>query len=378
MLKKISFIAVAMTTSLLAMETDQFNPEQADFSKMETLRTWVSSKYQSNNEKMKEIQRNVAMEVPENTFSYNFVRPIRNNDGDTRYFGKTFHTLKSVQLPFLQFVHEISKNKNPVVLEIAASYGLVTWKIPYTFENGGTVYANELSSIMLNDEFDSVMNARLNGDNLSQIVHKIPGDCFNISSEHPELIGQVDAIFVQNLEHFFNPVQHQDFLKLLDTLLVESGRAFLASHTMQPGTAKRGNPIYELYINKKTSDMYPGFMRCIGVCQALKSGALAGEVVVSEATRPNDSTICSTRTLGVLDSKIINTQHGLQEVKTIKQEVISQFFTPSIYKSSIVPHKSLKMIDSFFMDQIGSKYEKFNDNLISHAVAIIEKVVVSN
>lgn len=205
MLKKISFIALSMITSLFAMETDWFNPEEAYFSKIETLRTWVSSKHQSD-DKMKQIQRNVAMQVPENPFSYNFLIPIRNNKEDTRYFGKTFYTLKSVELPFLQFVHEISKNKNPVVLEIAASHGLVTWKIPYTFEKGGTVYANELSSIILNNEFDALMSVRLNDDNLSQMVHKIPGDCFNIPSEHPKLIGQVDAIFVQNLEHFFNPV----------------------------------------------------------------------------------------------------------------------------------------------------------------------------
>lgn len=124
--------------------------------------------------------------------------------------------------------------------------------------------------------------------------------------------------------------------------------------------------------------MYPGFMRCIGVCQNLiKSGALVGEVKISEATRPADSTICSTRTLEVLDSNtIIDTPYGFQEANTVKQEVISQFFTPSIYKKSIIPHKSLHMIDSFFMDSDGNKHEKFSSSkTISHAVAIIEKKI---
>ena len=159
MLKKISFILAMMTASLSAMDTDQFNPEKAPFSQMATLRTWVSRQYQSDDIKMKEIQRNVGMETPENPFSLNFVKSVYNNRGDERYFGKNFYALESMQLPFLQFVHDISQNKEPIVLEIAAAWGLVTWKIPYAFEKGGIVYTNELSSFMLENYFSVIQSS---------------------------------------------------------------------------------------------------------------------------------------------------------------------------------------------------------------------------
>ncbi len=114
-------------------------------------------------------------------------------------------------------------------MEIAAAIGLVTWKIPLAFEQTGKVYANELSS-KVEKTFDQVLNRRLEQE-LQGVVHKIPGDCFNIPQNHPGLLGKVDAIFVQNLEHFFNPIQHQEFLNLLEKLLTDSGRAFLTAHT---------------------------------------------------------------------------------------------------------------------------------------------------
>lgn len=378
-LKKISFIIVAMTTNLIATEsdgfsTDKFNPENSTFSQMRTLETWVASHHQTDHEKMKNIQRNVAMEVPENLFSRNFFRHVTNNPGDNRHFGKTFPALKSVQLPFLQFVHEASQVKSPIVLEIACSYGLVTWKIPYCFEKNGIVYANELSSVMLNTDFDTLIEHRCQENGLHHLFQKLPGSCFNIIVEHPELIGQVDAIFAQNLEHFFNPVQHQEFLTLLSTLLTKSGRAFLASHTIKPESVIKGNPVFDLYVKNKETMMYPGFMKCKGVCKSLASGALIGDVNITEAVYPDSSTECGTETINKLSRGFVDTGIGEKEVFKITQEVVSNFYTPTIYKKSIAPHPSLKMVNSFFMDQSGNGFEKFSDGKASHAVAIIEKI----
>ena len=125
--------------------TDDFNPEHSEFSRLTTLKTWVASRHLAAPSETKSLQRNIAMTVPENRFSINFVRQVANNLEDKRFFGKTFFTIKDGELPFLQFVHEISKVKAPVVLEIAAARGYVTWKIPYCFETTGTVYANDLS-----------------------------------------------------------------------------------------------------------------------------------------------------------------------------------------------------------------------------------------
>lgn len=364
-------MAIAMATSLFSMEATYFAPEKGEFSKKANLEKWLSGNVQSDSEEMKKIQKWVSFEVPENPFSFNFIRPIRNNKGEERYFGKSFYSLYSVQQPFLEFVHQISKKKDPVVLEIAAANGLVTWKIPYAFENIGTVYANDLSSEMLNTDFESIMKGRLK-DNQCSMVHKIPGDCFELD-KRSELVGKVDAIFVQNLEHFFNPEQHQKFIKLLNILLADHGRAFLASNTITADTAKKGNPVFELYLKNKKSLIYPGFTQYTGTLESSDAGLLFGNINFLDAIRPSDTTICSTTTTKRLGNRQISTQHGVQTITKVEQIIITNFYTPQIYRESIKSFPSLKMVDTFFMDQSGHKHDKFGNDLITHAVAIIEK-----
>lgn len=371
MFKKIGFILTGLTVNVWAAAG--FDAESQTFSKRSTLETWVAAKSLADAEKMCKVQFYVAGELPENPVSRTFVQQIPPNEGDDRYFGKSYWALEAIQLQFLQFVHETSKTKKPIVLEIAAGLGLVSWKIPLAFEDAGTVYTNELSSKMF-EPFHSVLQRRLAPEE-REMIQTIPGDCFDILSSHPELAGKVDAIYVQNLEHFFNPEQHQKFIRLLQTLLTGSGRAFLSAHTLLPDRATKGNPIYDLYLKQKNAGvMYPGFMQYTyeGFAFAESPFTVIGEDKILEATRPDDSTPCHTKTLSSIEFPPMQTPVGLKKIQQLKQIVIGHFLTPTIYKNAIAPHEHLESIDGFFMDNYGHRQEKFGEGSC-FAAAIIRK-----
>ena len=175
---------------------------------------------------------------------------------------------------------------------------------------------------------------------------------------------------------------------LVSKLLIEpddlggsGGRAFLGAHTIDRDTwVKSQNAAHKLYLEyiyseHKSEKMYPAFMRTLGVCKILQSGALVGDVTISEATRPSDSTLCHTETKQILDMGQMVIGGKFQQFRTIEQEVIENLFTPVIYANSLAPHKSLQMVESFFMDQRGKKHANFYlASGLSHAVAIIEKI----
>ena len=225
---------------------------------------------------------------------------------------------------------------------------------------------------MLNSDFQTMVENRLPPP-LRNMLHKIPGDCLEIPNKYPDLVGKIDAIYVQNLEHFFNPIQHQDFLRLLSILLTQNGRAFLVSHTLDPQVAIPSNPVFSLYKEHKEKEIYPGFMKVTGSSYSLKSGISIGSLDVAEATRPEQSTSCSTTTISCQDAEI--TFNGKKEMgKFLTQVVISNFYTPTIYKNAISTHKSLTMVATYFMDRHGNKHEKFGDSTsMTFAAAILEK-----
>ncbi len=377
MLKKLGVIFFAATSVAHAsdkLNTDAFNPESAMFSQMQTIKTWVAPKHHDNKEHMDGIQRNVAMHVPQNQFSLNFCQPIQNNDGEKRYFGKSFQTIQASELPYLQYVHQVSQaHDNPIILELAASYGGVSWKVPLAFKDKGSLYVNELSQKMLN-QLDSIVNHRLPIE-LREMVHKIPGDCFGITELHPELVGKVNAIYVQNLEHFFNPVQHQQFLGLISSLLAPGGRAFLTAHTLKSLHYKKGDPVLQLYTEKKQTEMYPGFMTVtVKTTIALENHANLGTPEILSALRPDDvNATCDLTNLEKSEPYYVNYKNYSGWVKDTTLRATDQFYTPTIYKAAVASHP-LKIVDSFFVDSEGNRHDKFTDsNSMSFATAIVEK-----
>ncbi len=353
-----------------------FNAESADFSRMETIKTWVADKYHNQTSIMKKVQGDVAMTVPQNPFSSHFAEPIVNNKGDTRYFGKTFHTLSAIELPFLQYVKQISQTRSPVTLEIAASMGLVSWKVPFCFQNGGIHYANELSKIVLDQRFEPVVNSRLGHANLTKHLTSLQGDCFTVLDH---LKGKVDALYVQNLQHFFNPITNDKFMHLVNDLLAPGGRAYLSAHSFLFQDTE--DALYKLYCKqKKGSDKYPGFVQydvqftnILGTEQGL-------EHTITNPIRPADDALITkvdkldSDKCGVFNA-FVNNQ--VVQVKTRKQNVVSNHFSPTIYQRTIADFPTLIHKDSFFITQEGERKKGWDwKGKISHAAAIVEKVAV--
>lgn len=143
--------------------TINFDPESATFSKMGNLKTWVAQEHQMDPAFMKTLQSFIAMQVAENPSSLALCyKDIENNDGDERYFGKSFPTYATPVMDFLQFVHKISDQGSVNVLEIAAARGWVSWMIPFAFQQSSRLYVNELSAEMLK-QFEELCDERFKG-----------------------------------------------------------------------------------------------------------------------------------------------------------------------------------------------------------------------
>lgn len=357
--------------------SEAFNPETSPFSRMETLRTWVAPHH--NQATHQEIQTNVAMTVKENPFSVHLAMPVQNDPGVTQYFGKSFPTIPVIELPFLQHVREVSaSNPRPVTMEMAASMGLVSWKVPFAFpEQGGMHYANELSHSMMDNVFSQMMDARLgNHPELMEKVMRLPGDCFNIPQSHPELLGVVNDLYVQNVEHFFNAAIHPKFIGLIESLLAPGGRAFLCSHSFMFGTDPN-HPLRALYSERKQmGDLYPGFAEYDVTFTSIKGTQMqVGDANISNVSRPADNAEFVKINKAEEDAGVMFYSPAERYVPLQKstQHVFTNSFSPSIYRAVVAKFPSLRVVDTFFVKHDGSRVDQWGED-ISHAAAIIEKI----
>jgi predicted O-methyltransferase YrrM len=349
----------------------EFNPESAVFSQMNTLKSWVSEKYQDSEEIMQNLQINTHLEVFENLDSREFCLNVPSNDNDKNSYGSTFFAQPGIELPYLQQINKISKIKDNIIcLEIAAGFGLVSWKLPYAVSKNGTFYVNDLSDGLM-DIFDTMMESRLNKEQ-QKMMKKIPGDCFKILKNYPELKASVDVIFVKNLEHFFNPKQHQAFFSMISDLLAPNGQAFLTAHTLPP--LSKDHDIYKLYESQK-NDLYPGFMKYQFTFKQYKDSSSLNKIPLAyhNPERPKDdencgATVKSSESLGICDIKGI----GNKEIRKGTTEVITMRFTPTIYANIIAKDPSLSLKRSFFINNYGHEEKKFSKDS-SHCCVIIQK-----
>lgn len=347
MFKKIALILYSIATCAISMEAPVKKVDA--FSDEISINRWLAQKH---NHKIQFIQDCLYLEDPKNPDFLKSVTIIDNNDGDDRGFGRTFYALKDAQLLFLEHVHQISMTTNPRTLELAAGNANVTWKIPYALENDGEVYVNELSKKMVR-KIESCLKDKLDETLLGKFKI-LQGDCFDILKNSPELAGTFHVIYCQNLEHFFNPIQHQAFLTLITQLLAPGGKAFLISDTINVVSVRNKAPDFILYEKqKKTDDMYPLFTTCVARINS------NGMPEVSKAYRP-------------VDGKMV----GAILLDYGYMEVTGNYLTPSIYKKAIEPHSDLEHEDSFFMDYTGNRFNTYDEKQnIKSAVAIIKKKI---
>lgn len=366
-----SFISMASVSDSL-YDTDEFDVESTMFSKMETIKTWVADKHQDDKKLLKRIQRDVAMTLPQNLFHRQFIVPVENNAGDTRYFGKTMATLAAIELPFLQFVKEISQKKQVYTLEIGAADGLVSWKVPLAFSGGSIHCVNDLSNHML-ENFMLLAGMRLEGTELKKRICKISGDCLSVF-KYESFKSKFSAIYVQNVEHFFNPVQHQEFLTLISELLEENGQAYLSSHSFGFGE-DTDNPLRKVYQEQKSKgDVYPGFAEYVMELRQVKHKESIISIKTISASRPDDNVFASRENLGVPvdDGVVKHPLYGIVETQKGKTKTVSNAYSPSIYRKAISLHPSLEVLDSFFIARGGIREDSWNKN-ISHAAVILKK-----
>ncbi|MGL5784665.1 MAG: hypothetical protein ACRCYZ_04295 [Alphaproteobacteria bacterium] len=374
----VCFLSAIAATSGYAMQdsayTDSslFDPETSEVSKKTTIRSWLAPQHTP---LLETIQRNVAMTVIENAYSVHFMMQIPKAPGNTQYVGRTFRTLP-FEVEFLRHIKNISDTKKPVTLEIAAAFGLVSWKVPFCFgEKGGTHYVNDLNFSAMEQGYDSVINQRLRETpTLKEMLVKLPGNCFDIPQTNPHLLGKVDAIYVQNLDHFFNPEDHQRYMRLLADLLAPGGRAFLCAHSF---IFKKSDPLYNLYLErKKVGDLYPGFVQYDAEFSAsVKHSLEIGLPVLSNATRPADNApfekfnIQPPQNAGSIYFPAIG-----QQVEAIKlhQRVTQNSLSPAIYTRLVAAIPEIFLIDSFFITKERKRASKW-DETISHAAVIFEK-----
>lgn len=395
LLKKItlilSLVCILCFMQITNVSAGKFDPETTGFSKLDTIKTWLRTDILKEEKKVEVIQRIIASIVPQNQNTHGFFKQVE-NDKEIRYFDEIFPTIAAIELPFLQFVHDISRQKSPVTMEIAAATGFVSWKVPLAFETDGMHYANELSPVM-NEEFDE--NIKLftkgngtdsKGNDLSLSIIKLPGSCFEILHRNPELKNKVDAVYVQNLEHFLNPIQHQQFINLIANLLAPGGQAFLCA----PSFAFDGedHPLYKLYQEqKKNKELYSGFAQfnvefTTYAGTEIQSRDMGVKKIISNAMSPKDDAVMEPINLedNPIGSWIISKKNmGLgeyevteYEMRRVKRYMIGDFFSPEIYRNAVALHPSLEVIDAFFIDGNGIR-KKAWDKTVLYAAAIIRK-----
>ncbi len=382
------FLFLAAESINFVKASDTFNPESSKFSQIETIKTWVADKNQNNPAKIESLQQSIAKIVPENPYSRNFQKGIISNDGDNRDFGKSFPTITDIELPFLQYVKKAGIQKSLVTLELAAGPGFVSWKVPLCFgKKGGKHYANELSTNMISSINQHVSHWLVEFPHAQKQIDIIPGDCFSISESHAHLTGSVDVLYAQNLEHFFNPNQHQEFLNLIETLLAPGGRAFLCANTF---TFKKEDDLYHLYLSqKKKNDPYPGFASyVVELNEVVAARGYFTKFVVSNAKRPSDDAdvLMTRRTISgptLLPDLVplFQLRGQMEKVMELTQEVSVNAFSPGIYQRLLNERPSLTHIDSFWLDikgkNIGTSWNKAK-NSYAWAAVIFEKKIENN
>jgi hypothetical protein len=383
MFKK-SILILSLTCGLYFMQVTNvmaaFDPETAEFSQMNTLKNWVATEYHMDEAWMRSIQENVAKGVPQNPLSDEFTTAVV-NDSKEQNFGRTFRTLAAIELPFLEKVHKVSLFKKPTTIEFAAARGYVSWKIPLAFENGGTHFANELSHIMMNNDFEETIREFLIGKELkglkaSTYIKKIPGSCFDIFNSNPELFNAVDVIFVQNMEHFLNPLEHQQFISMIAILLTDEGYAFLCAEA-PPKDEEALSSLFDK--QQKIKDKYSGFMQ-FEQEGFIKKGNKFGFFLAYQTLnvkRPSDDTAIEKTVLENIDPYVPQQpwEKSFLYGKVVSKKRVREirnYFTPEIYRAAIEAHPSLEVVSAFYIDKMGA-YKPTWSKDVTHAAAIIRK-----
>jgi SAM-dependent methyltransferase len=364
--------------------TAEFNPEDYVFSKKETIRNWLSPDL-CNEEYLCTIQSWIAEEMPQNTpmFTNSVTCLIRNNDGDKRYFGKNFPTIAMPQLAFLQAIkqHQDSNDKPPVVIEFGAGSGRFSYKIKLALGNKGKLIVNDLSKYET-EGAKALFNkgAQLTSFNSENVIFDT-GDAAAILERHPDFEGTIDLCYVQNVEHFMNPVEHQNFLKTVLKLLASNGKVFCTANTIPVGYGKKGNRYFDLYIElKKKQIIYPMFLKYEKtVKQIIHTNAFVSNDHLEVVRLAKDDEQCYSKGRDT-GRKEYHMMYGPCYV--IEQSNLMNQFTPTIWHNAFkkaaesLPGCCVEKMDGYFSDTLceTKSYEFDNTKYLVYASVVMKKI----
>jgi len=353
-----------------------YDPEKDSFSNMTTIESWIARKYWLDNILMKKVQGFVYENSFGNPDWITSFTEIKNNPGDNRFFGKTFPSMWGIELPFLQFVNQQSRGKSVKTLEVAAGAGFVSWKVPFAFEGDGLHLATDLSESMIYGPFKDTISKRLDGTDLKDKLQAKVCDIFDLLTKFPELEGTFDAIYVQNLEHFFNPIKHQEFLKIISRLLTNGGKAFLSSHSQFYKTPD--TDAYNIHVSQnRKNDPYSGFISMnIEYPQVKETGMILKRTVTNvRRAEDNEETKLNTFQLTETDGTgALSFGKNITIIKTL-QDVTMNYFSPLVYKNAVNllgSEYKLKLDQSYLLDKNGTRIKNWCEDVL-FACAIVSK-----
>lgn len=358
------FLFIVQVTNALAMDVSN---KDLSFAEVSTIKTWLADNYHDDNNLVIKVKGWVNYYLAIQQKHVFFAKGLRR----PKDFSWNFHTFPAIELPFLQQVKQIAENKkNIITLEIAAARGYVSWKVPLAFNNGGTHYANDITPDVINELKQKLpeIYRSIGKPDLMEHIRPVEGSCLDLLMLHPELKNNVDVIYVQKLEKFLNPKQHQDFLFLIETLLAPGGYAFLCTDSDN--------------FLKKSYHMKDGYLQLLTAAQSENS--IYPAFVQFDKEMRHDPTINKDR------EKYFNIQHPENDVIECGRELIKanwsiygeqtfrlernvfNYFTPEIYQQAIAHATKLEIVDTFFMDEIGLRTTE--KNMASLVGVIVKKL----
>lgn len=382
--KRILAIFFIIIMYLCNTHTVEFNPEEYNFSKAETIKSWLPD-YLQNEQHILFLQNWITEAMPQNTamLTNRATSIIKNNDNDTRYFGKNFPIMAIPQLAFLQTVRQycMTHKKPAVVMEIGAGNGFFAYKIALALGNYGTCIINDLSEYEIKNIqalFGKMkQQIPLNNDN---VIFDI-GDAVSILDRCPNLEGTVNLCYVQNVEHFMNPIQHQSFLKTVLKFLAPGGKVFCTANTIYVGCGKKGNKYFDLYIDlKKKGVTYPMFLKTYqNIKQVIGTNAfIPGDNIKGvEVAADNEECYSRGRDTGNREN---NLDYGLCGI--VEQENLRNLFTPTIWLNAFkkaaesLPECCIEKEDGYFTNlRNEEKFCEFDNNQILTCASVVMKKI---
>lgn len=155
------------------------------------------------------------------------------------YFGCTFPRDSTFLSQFLSFVHRASTKSTICTLEIGCAMGDISSLVPLAFANDSHHFGIDLSAPALSIA-KRVSKRRLSDLGLDHLLSYKEMSAFNIKEEFKE--GELTAIYMQNVLHYFNPKQVVQFFQSVEFLLKKGGRIFIEAMSTD---CKVSSDVYE-------------------------------------------------------------------------------------------------------------------------------------